>query len=360
MAKVKTVIHHGNKRHMVDLGLVAGKRKRKFYQKAGEAKKELHDLVAERKELGEAWRMMTARQKWPILEILREIEESGTTLLDVWESWKAINLKKGGGGISIKDSIDQFLDLKKEAGRRPLYLREAGYGLRLFSKGREDRDLASVQLGEVQNWLNGLEKSQATKQTLQSRLNSLFSWAVRQGYVSVNPIAMMEKISVTKADPEILEVEQCRRLVYAASQHDKGIAKYLALSLFLGVRPEECQRLPKDAIDLERMTVTVSGDAAKTRNRRIITINEPAFRILEKTIKEDYKVNFRKRLVAIRKEAKLRKWPKDVLRHTAASHMHNIYTIDEATKQLGHSADVMLRHYRQMVSKEETGEWLEI
>ena len=126
------------------------------------------------------------------------------------------------------------------------------------------------------------------------------------------------------------------------------------------IRPEECQRLTDAAIDLERMTVTISGDAAKTRNRRIVTITEPAYRILEKTMKEDYKVNFRKRLVVVRKAAKLKKWPKDVLRHTAASHFHNTYTMDEATKQLGHSPVVMLRHYRQMVTKQETEAWLEI
>jgi hypothetical protein len=34
--------------------------------------------------------------------------------------------------------------------------------------------------------------------------------------------------------------------------------------------------------------------------------------------------------------------------------------MDEATKQLGHSAAIMLKHYRQMISKEETEEWINI
>jgi len=72
----------------------------------------------------------------------------------------------------------------------------------------------------------------------------------------------------------------------------------------------------------------------------------------------DWKTNFRRRRTAIRKAAKIKHWPKDVLRHTAASHFYNIYGMDEATKQLGHSAAIMLRHYRQLVSKEETEDWL--
>ena len=104
----------------------------------------------------------------------------------------------------------------------------------------------------------------------------------------------------------------------------------------------------------------MSGEAAKTRNRRIVTMTDPAHRMLTRSINSDFRVNFRKRLTVIRKEAGIHKWPKDVLRHTAASHFHNLYTMDEATKQLGHSADVMLQHYRQLVSKEESEDWLGI
>ena len=359
MTVVREVTKHGKRRFEVDLGRVSGKRLRRYVKSEKDAKKKAKALDDERKRLGDAWADLESRKKWTILEILRDIEKEGTTLLEVWESWKSINIG-GGAGITIEDSIAQFLELKAEAGRRALYLREAGYGLRLFAKGREGRDLASVTLGEVQKWLAGLEKSQATKQTLQSRLNSLFSWAVRQGYVAANPIGNMEKISVTKTDPQILTNDQCRRLVAACHTIDADMLCYLGLALFCGIRPEECQRLTADAIDLDRCTVTISGDVAKTRNRRIVSMTEPAIRLLSFGNLCEYKTNFRKRLVAIRKEAKINKWPKDVLRHTAASHFHNFYTVDEATKQLGHSADVMLRHYRQMVTQEETKEWLGI
>ena len=358
MAKIREVIKHGKTRFEADLGRVGGKRVRHYLKKEKQAQKAVDELEAERKALGDQWRGMPAREKTLILDILDEIRQKGTTLREVWDLWLGQNV--GGTGITIEDSIGQFLDLKAEAGRRPLYLREAAYGLKQFAKGREKRDLASVHVGEVQKWLAGLEKSQATKQTLQSRLNSLFSWAVRQGYIGVNPIAKMEKITVTKSDPEILTNDQCRRLVAACHAIDADMLCYLALALFCGIRPEECQRLKADAIDLDRCEVTISGDVAKTRNRRIVTMTDPAIKLLSVGNLCKFKVNFRKRLVAIRKEAKIKKWPKDVLRHTAASHFHNFYTVDEATKQLGHSADVMLRHYRQMVTQDETKEWLEL
>jgi integrase len=357
MAKITKVLKHGNKRYQVDLGKVSGKRIRRFVHTKDEATAKLDQIKDERRQLGDAWMDMKVREKWEILETLRDIKKSGATLAEVWQFWKIHHT--GGAGVTLSDAITQFLDLKREAGRRPLYLREAGYGLQRFAQGRDERDLASISINEVQGWLAQLEASQATKATLQSRLNSLFSWAVRQGYLDSNPIGRMEKVSVTKADPQILTNDQCTKLLAASSQ-DYGMLEYLALSLFCGIRPEECMRLDHEAIDTERMQIVISGETAKTRNRRIVTITEPALKILSKHRTHDYKVNFRKRLAAIRKIAKLKKWPKDVLRHTAASHFYNIYGIQTATEQLGHSADVMLKHYRQLVSKEDTQAWLEI
>jgi len=150
-------------------------------------------------------------------------------------------------------------------------------------------------------------------------------------------------------------------LIRTARETDPGFLPYFALALFQGTRPEECARLNAKDIDLEREQITVSGAAAKTRNRRIVPLLPPALSILSECPKPrwfDWQTNFRRRRYAIRKAAKLKKWPKDVLRHTAASHFYNIYGMDEATKALGHSAAIMLRHYRALQTKEETKAWL--
>ena len=89
----------------------------------------------------------------------------------------------------------------------------------------------------------------------------------------------------------------------------------------------------------------------------------PAFTILRNTPESrwlSWRTNFRRRRNAIRREAKIHEWPKDVLRHTAATHFYNLYGMNEATKALGHSSAIMLRHYRQIQSKEETQAWLRL
>lgn len=49
-------------------------------------------------------------------------------------------------------------------------------------------------------------------------LFGLFSWAVRKNFVKANPVFAMETIRVTKKDPEILTVDQCRTLTDAAKE----------------------------------------------------------------------------------------------------------------------------------------------
>ena len=164
-------------------------------------------------------------------------------------------------------------------------------------------------------------------------------------------------------DPDCRAVSGSHQGIKASRQIDEDFLPYLALSLFEGIRPEECNRKAIEDIDLKRKQVTVSSRAAKTRNRRIVPMLLPAFTILRNTPESrwlSWRTNFRRRRNAIRREAKIHEWPKDVLRHTAATHFYNLYGMNEATKALGHSSAIMLRHYRQIQSKEETQAWLRL
>ena len=358
MAKIRSVVKHGTKKVEIDLGRVSGKRRRQYVDTKTEASSALKKHLKKRELLGDQWDELEARKKWTILEVLEEIKEHGLTITEIWEAYQKTHLSRGKS--TLEDAIADFMDLKKEAGRRSRYTEEMTRTLARFAQGREKRQIGSVGTGELRSWITSFDGSAATRHTMQTRLKVFFSWAERQGLVAEDPTKRLEAIRIDQADPEILNVEQCRRLIASARAIDPDMLPYFALALFCGIRPDECMRLDKKAIDLVRGQVVISGEASKTRNRRIVTMLPPALRIFEKHKPGKFAVNFRRRRTAIRKHAKVKKWPSDVLRHTAASHFYNIYGMDEATKQLGHSGAIMLKHYRQMISKNETEEWLEI
>tara|TARA_R100001086_G_scaffold234293_1_gene156480 strand:- start:7689 stop:8777 length:1089 start_codon:yes stop_codon:yes gene_type:complete len=361
MPKIRPIIKNGKPCFEIDFGMVAGKKRRRYEPSLRKAREVARDFEDQRRKLGLQWVGLEPRAKWTTLEVLAEIKECGLTIKEVWETYQKTHLTNAG--TTIEAALAEFLEVKGQSGRRSRYTEELARVLNRFAQGREKRRISSVSAQELRSWLAGLDASQSTKQTVQNRVSALFGWAYRQGYTKENPCEKLEKIRLDQADPEILTVKQCQNLIQATRQADPDFLPYFALALFEGIRPEECARLSAKDIDLDREQVTVSGEAAKTRNRRIVPLLPPALSILSKCPKSrwfDWQTNFRRRRDALRKAAKLKKWPKDVLRHTAASHFYNIYGMDEATKALGHSAAIMLRHYRQMQTKEETKTWLKI
>lgn len=361
MAKIIERMNNGKMAFCVELGTVDGKRRRRWAKSRRQATGILRDFQDEQKSMGVDWLGLESRTKWSTLSILQEIKQSGVTLQEVWDAYQKNHFTNADK--TIEDAVKELLAVKGEAGRRSRYTEELDRVLKRFAQGRQKRRIASITAEELRSWLVGLDASQSTKKTVQTRLNTFFGWAYRQGYTKDNPCEKLEKIRLDEGDPEILTVTECKQLVSAANQHDPDFLPYLALALFQGIRPEECKRLKVEDIDLKRKQITVSGKAAKTRDRRIVPLQAPALAILEKCLQKtwfNFQTNFRRRRDAVRKLAGLTEWPKDVLRHTAASHFYNLYGMDEATKALGHSAAIMLRHYRAMQSKEESEEWLKI
>ena len=344
---------------MVELGLVSGKRRRIYVPTAGQAKTELTKVERERKALGDAWDRLDARRKWTVLEVLRDIKKQGLTIEEVWQYYQSHH--RNLGSMTIKDSIEKFLSVKAEAGRRQKYIIGAGGYLRNLMADHMDRPIASVRADEVRTWVHSVNGGDWSRHTAKKRFVTFFGWAERQGYIAESPAKNLETISIEHNEPKIFSVGQCRDLIAAARKHDPDMLPYFALAMFQGIRPDECKKLPKSAINLEAMTITVDARSSKTRDRRIVTMIDPAYRILSKARKTaNFVRNNQRRRIKLQELAGIKDWPQDVLRHTAASHFYNIYGMDDATKQLGHSAAIMLRHYRQMVSKEETKEWLEI
>ena len=350
-------INGKDERWLVDFGVVEGKRRRRYYKSKGEAQTAIRTFEQERKAAGQKWAQIAPERRVEIVEILGRAKRAGASLEDLWAHWQAT--KQARSGLTLGAVVDEFLTVKERSGVSPQYLEQLQIALRQFCLDRADVDLAELTPRVVEDYLAGLKLKPSTQQTALNRLSSFFSFCVRRDYIDRNPCARVERVRVPQKDPEILTVEDCQQLVTTAQRIDKGALTYLGLALFCGIRPDEVLRIDRAEINLERGLVFLSAEKSKVRNRRIVDLTAPAKRCIEAG--EDLpKVNFRRRLERVRKEAGIKYWPHDALRKTAASHFYNLYGIDKAVEQLGHSATVLLRVYRELVSKEETERWLAI
>ena len=133
---------------------------------------------------------------------------------------------------------------------------------------------------------------------------------------------------------------------------------YLAIGLFAGVRPLEIERLQKQ--DITERYIEITAANAKTRKRRLVNIAANLKKWL-KISEELPPANKTKRLSRILKKAGLN-WKPDIMRHSFASyHLALHESADKTALEMGHRDTQMLfRHYRELVTKEEAKAYWEI
>jgi integrase len=139
----------------------------------------------------------------------------------------------------------------------------------------------------------------------------------------------------------------------------------LAIGGFAGLREAEIKRLDWVEVNLQRGFIEVKADKAKTAKRRIVRIQPNLAAWLAPYAAftgSVVPVNARKKLDAVRQEARLKHWSKNGLRHSFASYRYAA-TNDAAAvaAELGHSTTEMLFNtYRELVLPEEAERYWKI
>lgn len=124
----------------------------------------------------------------------------------------------------------------------------------------------------------------------------------------------------------------------------------------MGLRVAEASRV-------QHLTITdthlvVGAQASKTKSRRVLDIpggHQKYARLIRPL------VNIRKRMESLRVEVGLSRWPRNCMRHTAASHWLNRLQSAEATSlHLGNSPIMLHRHYKALVTRDESKEFFSL
>lgn len=283
--------------------------------------------------------------------MLQKCLRAGTCLILQAAEKLEFKQERLGGVEGIAKCIDAVIEAKRTANRTARYVKSLGYYLRQFAAGREERALADFTAEDVDAWLSRYP-SHYTRQTWLNRLSTLFSFAVRRGYVVANPCDRIDRVTVDKKPPAILTPAQSRELLAACPT---VMRPYLVLGMFAGIRPEEIERMEWSHINLDMGTARVDG---KTRRRRLVTLEPVAVTELRKHPLRTGDVAPSGATIArwrskARRVIGLDKWPQDLLRHTAASYLLALHgDAGKVALRLGNSAGILLTHYNEPVPKE--------
>jgi integrase len=239
---------------------------------------------------------------------------------------------------------------RRAANRSEYYVGSLNQYLKRFAK--EFPDLSLVTTAQIETWLERF-KSPHSRATWLGRISSLFNWAVRKDYIEKNPCTKIDRIILDHGDPVTLTVKQAKTLLLNCPL---WLQPWLAFGMFAGVRPEEIQRLRWQDVNIETRTARVNG---KTRRRRLVPLEDAAIAILKECWQQEGNVAPSRSSVRrwIRKARHLigGKWTPDILRHTAASMLLAKYgDAGKVATSLGNSPQILLTHYNNPVTKEES------
>ena len=199
--------------------------------------------------------------------------------------------------------------------------------------------------------------SQNTKDNIRRYFSAFFGFCFRQGYIEKdeNPLRRMRG-KRAKKDPEVLAVDQAKKLLETVEETDPGIAGFVALKIFGGLRPAEAKHITAEDIDWQNGEILIKKSISKTRRSRTYDLISPLKEWLIAYPKLD-KVNFRKRFEQVRIKAGFsvskedrsgEKWAADVCRHTAITMRlaKEKYAYGYCAALFGNSEQVIKDHYQ--------------
>lgn len=241
----------------------------------------------------------------------------------------------------------------------------------IFSNGVANLPVNDFTPDMVEDFLIKQNVSPATRDNYRRALSRFFSWCIARPrrWTLVNPCREIRIEQEEKQPPSILSVEDCAKLLKASEP--KGLAPYVAVCLFAGLRPFEASRLTWDAVNLKDREIRLEGTQTKTGRARVVAICDTLRAWLTAYEGQSFfPSSWRKKFDAVKltagftgrieeeqeqEEKNLKPWPVDVMRHTAISHyFRQTGSYGRAAEQFGNSEQIIKNHYQGRVSSDDT------
>jgi len=277
------------------------------------------------------------------------------------------------------DVVVELKAIKKARRAAPRYLEDLDSRLNRASKAF-CKDIGNVTTAEIQEWLDGEKFSTQGYMNHRRVLHMLFNFAVARGYAVDNPVKETERIKVHRGETQVFTPDEISRLLDVARKQFPEFLPCVAIGAFAGVRSAEIERMEWSDIHLAERFIVVGASRAKTAGRRIVPISDNLAEWLapyaEREGKiwkgEHYDYYYAQRDLAaatavqadVDKGIKAQKpvaWKANALRHSYASYRFALTNdAGRVAGELGNSAAVVHKHYRELVKLADAQRWFAV
>lgn len=286
--------------------------------------------------------------------------EDRTTLVEAADFW--IRNADAASDVTIEEVATEFLDARKE-GTTKVYQSFLKVKVDRFVESfGADRRIGTITTREVGRYLEAQPFAAESVANIRRALVTLFSFALKQEYISKNPAKNTAAPRIVRGMPQFFSKSDLDKLLKTCRAIDPELETPLALSAFFGVRSHEVTRLKDSDIDRANKTILIRAEVAKTHHPRLIenlpdrcwqSITKPHLVISPKMLIT--------RRAKIYKKAKI-EWFNSALRKTFISHAVAAFqSAERVALVVGHRQTSTLHtHYRGLVSHAQGNEYFNI
>jgi integrase len=158
------------------------------------------------------------------------------------------------------------------------YLRTAWSGIHSFSINAVDRSTIATQLTAMAS-----ERGPVAADRARAALSAMFSWAMREGIATSNPVALTNRHSDNKSRNRVLADGELREVWLACREDDYGfIVKLLMLT---GQRLNEVGRMRWGEVDAANTLWSLSEERTKNGRPHSIPLSDQALAVLTRVPK---------------------------------------------------------------------------
>jgi len=340
----------------------SGKRQRLFFPTRDDAERFASPLRRNYR-LGENDRLLPPSQTRFAIRAFDILgERPPEELLQAVQAWIA-HKNHSSKSVAFSQACSSFISSSSKSHLTEKYLWHFQHYPKRFKRISE-KLLIEISSSDLEMEFSHMTPS--ARNTALAHLSSLWSFSIKRGWATVNPLKNLDRSHVPKPKIHILTAKQLRRLFVATIRLHPELVPLIAIEVFAGVRPIESEKIRWENVDLEDGILTIPDPIAKTRIGRHIEMHQTLIDWLEwhrsrggKTdgmICPHPHMTLRRYLRKIRTRSGLIPWHQDVLRHVFASAAlaSDWRDIGKLCLELGHSSQKMLhRHYARSMRRKD-------
>jgi len=264
----------------------------------------------------------------------------------------------------VSDVVAELVTLKESRGMSPSYTHDLRNRLTRFSNAFAV-DISTITTSDAQRWLDGLKLGTQSIKNFRTVLHTLFEFAEARGYIfkGSNPIVGTESVKVNSGEIQIFTPEEMAALLKSASP---SFLPLVAIGAFAGLRAAEGERIEWCDVDVTGGFITVASEKAKTKARRLVPITPNLAQWLVPYAKHTGKIwkgtpnDLQDARAACVKDSGVA-WKPNALRHSYASYrLADTQNAAQVALEMGNSADMVFRHYRELVKPHMAKAWFAI